>query len=329
MLRNSFFVFFLLVGRVSASQNDVRDDFRVVGENDLPTVEDEMRNFYELFKRKLGYDVKSTFFDDEGNVFSVWGDKKKDKMDGEYLFLSKYKKWIDEQVKCFEKGVLNGKYDGLIFVFSGHGASDKNWQGYVSTSGWEERFLWEDIQQCFSFLGGEDVPKLFFKFACRSFTSVCVDRQGGSSEMNWKGFYSFCSVFKGADVLVTDDLKLSKSFCEFFVKAVDEGKDLGWFNSRLHEERGNGCSSIFHLIADSVVFGSKVSEDSRLSGLGYKKKDGFQSVYGLLSNFVEFEGCFGEEVSLSEEFYFSFMGEVSSFILGDSFLDGEFVSSGV
>ena len=208
----------------------------------LRKVKDEMNIFRELFVNKCGYEMRSTFFDTTGDIFSDHKGKSIEEMDGEFLYKERFKLWIDSQHRFLFDN--SEKYDALFFIFSGHGTSF-NGVDYIVTSdrgvlNWEE-----DIEKRFAFPHYQihkdwaaKCPKFFFKLSCRGGAAPNIVRfKGGGTSRNLAAqTYTFYSTSRGNPTSDNSGLYLAKAIYKVISGAVKDNKSLCWVDSRLKEE---------------------------------------------------------------------------------------------
>ena len=249
-----------LVLLTGASKYDKKEDC-------LSTVKDEMEILYDLFHKKCDYEVKSTFFDDKGNVFPKHDKQDKKKMDGEWLYKEKFDLWLDDQYDYLRTNIQTKKYDALFFIFSGHGSCDSYGRDSIITSDYIG-YPWGDIEKKFSFPSHSDLknwagkcPKFFFKLACRGSHKPVVVKMKGPDSVNLASkTYTFYATSQGTATGASNGVHLAGFISQFFTSAVKKKKHLSWIDNRLKEQmskakyRLDAPACYTGLVGDKVFF---------------------------------------------------------------------------
>ena len=252
-----------LVLLTGASKYDKKEDC-------LSTVKDEMEILYDLFHKKCDYEVKSTFFDDKGNVFPKHDKQDKKKMDGEWLYKEKFDLWLDDQYDYLRTNIQTKKYDALFFIFSGHGSCDSYGRDSIITSDYIG-YPWGDIEKKFSFPSHSDLknwagkcPKFFFKLACRGSHNPVVVKMKGPNSVNLASkTYTFYATSQGTATGASNGVHLAGFISQFFTSAVKKKKHLSWIDNRLKEQmskakyRLDAPACYTGLVGDKVFFSTR------------------------------------------------------------------------
>lgn len=237
---------------------------------DLPTVKREMTTLYDLFKRKCGYKVISTFFDEKRNILHKQAADTQE-LDFKTLYKNKLVQWLDRQVAYLEK---NGQqYDALIFVFSGHGGCDKYEREYICTSDaknyqypWKtvERKLAKNLRLKTHF---EDKPKLFFKLTCRNQTSVDLGNLPKDKNIDHESIpriFRFYATAEGKESGARAAFHLAKFIFRYFQQAIQKNYPLWWIENEIKKEmkqlkgRWNAPEAGGMLVTSDIFFQKKV-----------------------------------------------------------------------
>ena len=250
----------------------IEDEMKENKDPSLPTVNNEMKILYELFHDYFGYEVRSTFFDERGNIFPKQEEKSQE-MDGEWLFFRKFGKWLKKQYTYLNEHIESKKYDGLFFVFSGHGAIDitNNEECIITSDG--KYYPWDRIERLFSVPEPVDedleiwvakYPKFFFKLACRGSGKRRVVKVKNPCKVNIDSMsYTFYSTSKGKENNVNNALNLAEAISHYFKESVEKREHLSWIDNRIkgYMRKTNfwidapTCSS--GLETDTIFFSSK------------------------------------------------------------------------
>ena len=278
----------------------------------LPLVKKQMGIFY-AFAKECGYEVRSTFFDERGNIFPNHGKKSKEKMDGEFLYKDKFELWLEYQYHYLRQN--SEKYDAFFFFFSGHEICDKHNQDFIITSD-RVVYPWENIEKLFLFPIHQNLrvwvakcPKFFFKLTCRredQSNLVKLKLKGKNVNLAAKT-YTFYATSKGNPSSDQSGLYLARTISNVFSKAMQCNNSLSWVDSRLKKSmqkfRYNMSTEQYKLdniVDEPFCYNSLVSDEiffsPRRKPLDFEitrekwwtaiKKDDVKGVKDILANYI-------------------------------------------
>lgn len=199
-----------------------------------PSVVEDMYSLYDLFKRKCGYDVISTFFDQEGNILPRHAANEQ-KMDGKWLYEHKLAKWLDTQASYL--AAHSAYYDGLIFVFISCGFIDQDGRLSMVTSD-NKCLLFEKIAEVFlsdhqlkvNFKGK---TKLFFQFSSPIYLMQANSPQKSITLRNAREFICYPQIGSNASYCYAPK-DYGRRMFRAFQRAIQEKYPLTWINRALN-----------------------------------------------------------------------------------------------